>query len=52
MLGGCSSMNAMIYIRGRRWDFEAWHKLGNSSCGRSVSMYVFKSVEAQDPPAN
>ena len=28
MLGGCSAMNAMIYIRGNRADFDSWAKDG------------------------
>jgi choline dehydrogenase len=29
MVGGCSSMNAMIYIRGHAADYDAWAKDGN-----------------------
>lgn len=28
MLGGCSSMNAMLYIRGNRLDYEEWVEQG------------------------
>lgn len=29
VLGGCSSTNAMVYIRGQREDFDHWQALGN-----------------------
>ncbi len=30
MVGGCSSMNAMIYMRGHAADYDAWAKDGNA----------------------
>ncbi|VVC41273.1 Hypothetical protein CINCED_3A015510 [Cinara cedri] len=46
MLGGSSSMNAMMYLRGTRQDFDTWERLGNTGWGfNDVFPYFLKSED-------
>lgn len=44
-LGGCSSTNAMAYIRGHREDYNDWAKLGNASWSYEQVLPYFKKSE-------
>ncbi|CAH0719497.1 unnamed protein product, partial [Brenthis ino] len=45
MLGGCSSINEMIYVRGRHCDFKIWEEEGNPSWTSENINYYFKKAE-------
>src|SRR4030088_269805 len=46
MLGGSSSMNAMLYVRGRPLDYDGWEAQGAPGWGyRDVLPYFLKSED-------
>ena len=45
VLGGSSSINAMVFIRGQQRDFDDWAALGNPGWGWSDVLPYFKKLE-------
>jgi choline dehydrogenase len=44
-LGGCSSINAMIYMRGQKEDWDHWASLGNRGWSWDEVLPLFRSLE-------
>jgi len=44
-LGGSSAINAMVYIRGHRWDYDHWASLGNTGWSFADVLPYFKRAE-------
>jgi len=45
VLGGCSTINAMIYMRGQREDYDHWASLGNEGWSWNEVLPCFQRIE-------
>jgi choline dehydrogenase len=45
VLGGCSSINAMIYMRGQKEDWDHWASLGNRGWSWDEVLPLFEKLE-------
>jgi choline dehydrogenase len=52
VVGGSSSINALVYIRGQRQDFDRWRDAGNLGWGYDDVLPFFKSMEDNDRGAD
>ncbi|MBB6309651.1 GMC family oxidoreductase [Xanthobacter tagetidis] len=52
VLGGCSSINAMVYIRGQAADYDRWRDTGNPGWGWDEVLPYFKRSEDYSKGAN
>ncbi|MBA84650.1 MAG: choline dehydrogenase [Rhodobacteraceae bacterium] len=49
VLGGCSSINGMLYLRGQAADYDGWRQMGNTGWGwDDVLPYFLKSEDYVD----
>jgi choline dehydrogenase len=48
VLGGCSSINAMIYVRGHRSDYDSWAAQGNDGWSFAEVLPYFRRSENQE----
>lgn len=51
-LGGSSSINAMVYIRGNAADYDEWAALGNEGWSWKEMLPIFKSFENNERGAD
>jgi choline dehydrogenase len=47
VLGGSSSINGLVYIRGQKEDFDHWRQLGNAGWSHDDVLPYFKRAEDQ-----
>jgi choline dehydrogenase len=52
VLGGSSSINGLLYVRGQHEDYDRWRQLGNQGWGFDDVLPYFKAAEDQQRGAN
>jgi choline dehydrogenase len=52
VLGGSSSINGLIYIRGQKQDFDLWRQLGNTGWSYEDVLPYFRRAEDQEHGAD
>jgi choline dehydrogenase len=52
VLGGSSSINGLVYIRGQKEDFDLWRQLGNAGWSWDDVLPYFKKAESQQRGAD
>ena len=52
LLGGSSSINAMVWIRGSAEDYDAWAAAGNPGWGYADLLPLFKAIEDNEAGAD
>src|SRR5450631_1661955 len=52
VLGGSSSINGLLYVRGQHQDYDRWRQQGNIGWGYDDVMPYFKKAENQAPGAD
>ncbi len=52
LLGGSSSINAMVWVRGNPADFDEWRDAGNPGWGYDDLLPIFKAIEDNEAGAD
>jgi choline dehydrogenase len=52
VLGGSSSINGLIYVRGQAQDYDHWRQLGNAGWSHDDVLPCFRRAEDQENGAN
>jgi choline dehydrogenase len=52
VLGGSSSLNGLLYVRGQREDYDRWRQMGNAGWGWNDVLPYFRRSEDQERGAD